>query len=68
MSLITNMKEAKDMMLRVYNGKAIVSDAEKNIKGDHLIFTVYDKKRLLSFDFESKKFGLVEFADFFFFF
>lgn len=37
---------------------------EKNIKGDHLIFTVYDKKRLLSFDFESKKFGLVEFADF----
>lgn len=39
MSLITNMKEAKDMMLRVYNGKAIVSDAEKNIKGDEEIIT-----------------------------
>lgn len=37
---------------------------EQNIKGDHLIFTIYDKKRLLSFDFDSKQFGLVEFADF----
>ena len=38
--------------------------SEKELKGDNLILTVYDTKRLLSFDFSTKKFSLIEFADF----
>ena len=39
MSLIKDVAQAKDMMLRVYNNKCVVTDVENNIKGDEEIIT-----------------------------
>ena len=72
-SINLNLKTQKDFVLNNsfnFGGNATIEEtSEKNskiqiIEGSKFIFTIYDNRSILSFDLESRKFKVSEFADY----